>query len=315
MSKRKVAESENKENLNGIRGKRGKVNNENGAASDIIVIDDEKNVNQNVLVNSNANTYASINKVSSIATDQELKEIKKARTAAKARPKVTPKTSDECFKTINECLKKVNGTGKSSVAGEAYELPTLIGLEVNEFGPVSFPFVDPQATELIKICKQAPYGQNEKTILDKNVRDSFQLDPVHFSIKNLTWKEKLNKLVSRVAEDLGCKAEIEANIYKLLIYKQGGHFLKHRDTEKEKGMFGTLIIQLPSRHAGGELVVHENNGTKNVIDFGQKEGNNEYSIYFAAHYADLEHELLEVRFGYRIALVYSLCWLHGNYYF
>jgi hypothetical protein len=97
------------------------------------------------------------------------------------------------------------------------------------------------------------------------------------------------------------------------VYKEGGHFLKHRDTEKEEGMFGTLIIQLPSRHVGGELVVHESDGlSSKTVDFGQKERKNEFSIYFAAHYADLEHEVLTLKSGFRLALVYSLCWLNGN---
>ena len=37
-----------------------------------------------------------------------------------------------------------------------------------------------------------------------------------------------------------------------------------------------------------------------------------YSIHFAAHYADVEHEILKVKNGYRLALVYSLCWVDGN---
>jgi len=35
----------------------------------------------------------------------------------------------------------------------------------------------------------------------------------------------------------------------------GGFFLAHRDTEKAAGMFGTLIVGLPSAHRGGELVI------------------------------------------------------------
>ena len=98
----------------------------------------------------------------------------------------------------------------------------------------------------------------------------------------------------------------------MLIYKPGGHFVKHRDSEKDKKMFGTLIIQPPSTHTGGELVVYEANGMSNkVIDFGQKENKSKSSVQFAAHYADLEHELLEVKSGYRLALVYSLCWIRG----
>ena len=57
-------------------------------------------------------------------------------------------------------------------------------------------------------------------------------------------------MTKRVADGLGCHGDVEAKIYKLLIYKTGGHFKPHTDTEKEKNMFGTLIIQLPSIHKG-----------------------------------------------------------------
>lgn len=91
--------------------------------------------------------------------------------------------------------------------------------------------------------------------------------------------------------------------------------MKHRDTEKEKNMFGTLIIQPPSKHTGGELVVYENNDrSKKVIDFGLASGKMATSMHFAAHYADLEHELREVKSGYRLAMVYSLCWAKGLFF-
>lgn len=84
--------------------------------------------------------------------------------------------------------------------------------------------------------------------------------------------------------------------------------MKHRDTEKDEKMFGTLVIQPPSLHTGGELVVYEKNGkNQKRIEFSQ----NAYVYHFAAHYAELEHELLEVTSGYRLALVYSLCWARG----
>ena len=41
--------------------------------------------------------------------------------------------------------------------------------------------------------------------------------------------------------------------------------MKHRDSEKDKKMFGTLIIQPPSTHTGGELVVYEANGKSNSV--------------------------------------------------
>ena len=105
----------------------------------------------------------------------------------------------------------------------------------------------------------------------------------------------------------------KAKLHKVEINKPGGHYIKHRDSDNDKRIVGTLIIQPPSTHTGGELVVYEpNNKSKKVIDFGQNENKCKYSVQFAAHNVDFEHELLEVKSGYRIALVYSLCWVTGS---
>ena len=53
---------------------------------------------------------------------------------------------------------------------------------------------------------------------------------------------------------LGCDdASVSAELYKLLVYDRGGFFLAHRDTEKIDGMFGTLVVTLPSTYRGGSL--------------------------------------------------------------
>ena len=72
--------------------------------------------------------------------------------------------------------------------------------------------------------------------------------------QNPVWESKLKKLTKRVSEGLVCHSEVEAKLYKLLIYKTGCLFKngnnRYPDMEKEKNMFGTLIIQLPSIHSG-----------------------------------------------------------------
>lgn len=47
------------------------------------------------------------------------------------------------------------------------------------------------------------------------------------------------------------------------------------------------------RHAGQEI----------VVDFGSM---NLYQLHYAAFFADCQHELLPVRSGYRLALIYNL---------
>jgi hypothetical protein len=50
---------------------------------------------------------------------------------------------------------------------------------------------------------------------------------------------------------LGCgDASVSVELYKLLVYDRDGFFLAHRDTEKTDGMFGTLVVTLPSKYCG-----------------------------------------------------------------
>ncbi len=45
--------------------------------------------------------------------------------------------------------------------------------------------------------------------------------------------------------------QVEARLYKCLLYEPGGHFAPHRDTEKESGMFATLVVLLQSDYQVG----------------------------------------------------------------
>ena len=77
----------------------------------------------------------------------------------------------------------------------------------------------------------------------------------------------------------------------------------HRDTEKSEGMFGTLVVQLPSNYSGGQLVVYHQSKSKE-FDFGGPLGCS--NIHYAAFYADCKHEIKPVTSGYRLCLIYNL---------
>ena len=111
-------------------------------------------------------------------------------------------------------------------------------------------------------------------------------------------------------EDLGCDSNhVKAELYKLLLYEEGGHFKPHRDSEKEDGMFATLIVQLPSIFAGNDLIVNHNCKSK-IVKFDRNESR--YEMVYAAHYADCQHEVTPLTSGYRLALVYNLTWTVPN---
>jgi len=113
--------------------------------------------------------------------------------------------------------------------------------------------------------------------VDKAVRNTFQLAPEHIQITNPSWTSQLAELTKEVCCTLGVQANltVEAKLYKMLLYEKGSHFKPHRDSEKEHGMFGTMVIVLPSHFEGGELIV-KHKGEVETFD---------QSSVFSSHYA------------------------------
>jgi hypothetical protein len=74
-------------------------------------------------------------------------------------------------------------------------------------------------------------------------------------------------------------------------------------------MFATMVVQLPSAHQGGQLQVFKDGENNPVIHgFGAAAGTAEYQCHYAVHYADAEHAVTPITKGYRLALIYSICW-------
>jgi hypothetical protein len=175
-------------------------------------------------------------------------------------------------------------------------------LAVDGVGPIALPLLPFQAEQLIAVAQRAPYGRGGETLVDTTVRRTWQIGADQVQIEGKSWSRTLESLVARAAAGLGVTGLVAAELYKLLIYDQGSHFVSHRDTEKAPGMFATLIITLPSVHAGGELVVrHKGREVRLELRCDDpSEG------AYAAFYADCVHEVLPVTAGYRMVLVYNL---------
>ncbi len=129
------------------------------------------------------------------------------------------------------------------------------------------------------------------------------MEPDQFQLENPKWQLFVREVVQSVKSEFGVKQKVTADLYKLLVYEKGSFFVPHRDTEKAHRMFATLVICLPSKHKGGELIV-SHAGQSHVVDFSGKTSN--YELQYAAFYADCEHEVRPVTDGYRVCLVYNL---------
>ncbi|KAE9035915.1 hypothetical protein PR003_g9770 [Phytophthora rubi] len=198
--------------------------------------------------------------------------------------------------------------GEYSFGGQAESLPVAPGLFVTGVGSIALPLCPEQADKLIAICDKSPFGRKLDTMMDENVRKGWQLAPDQVDVKSPLWSSGLDKLSETVADRLGYKGvPLQCKLYKLLVYGEGGHFVKHQDTEKEDGMIATMVVQLPSLHEGGDLVVYRGGEVKHRHDFGKKDSTAAYLPHYAVHYADAEHALEKVTKGYRLVLIYSIC--------
>lgn len=179
------------------------------------------------------------------------------------------------------------------------------GLEIEGLGLIGLPLSAVQAKQLRRRCEQAPFGKGTQTLVDTDVRRVWRLRPDRFALTNPDWAAALREVVTDVERDLGLEGQkLQPHLYELLLYEKGSFFLPHQDGEKIDRMVATLVIALPSSHAGGELVVrHE--GRETAIDFGG-DGRAAFETRYAAFYADCEHEVKPLREGFRLCLVYNL---------
>ncbi len=175
-------------------------------------------------------------------------------------------------------------------------------IDVDGVGRIAFPILPAQAAQLVAVAEAAPYGRGEETVVDRDVRRTWQIDSAKARIGGRQWEKTLAEFVDAVAVGLGVSGPIEAEFYKLLVYDAGGFFVGHRDTEKVPGMFATMVLVLPSNHGGGELVVRHA-GREAALDLHPEEPS---EIGFAGFYADCVHEVRPVTTGFRINLVYNL---------
>ena len=205
------------------------------------------------------------------------------------------------LKPLEAVLSGVKQPGDFFVCG-AIEI-AMPRVEVDGAGTLSFPVPDAQIDALVRLAQRAPYGRGEETIVDTSIRNVWQIAPGKVKVGGKSWAANFENILSKVKAGLGCgDAIVSAELYKLLVYDRGGFFLSHRDTEKTDGMFGTLVVTLPSTYRGGALRIRHA-GREVTVD---TKASDPSELSYVAFYADCEHEALPVQEGNRVCLVYNL---------
>ncbi|MFN0029783.1 MAG: 2OG-Fe(II) oxygenase, partial [Acidimicrobiales bacterium] len=176
-----------------------------------------------------------------------------------------------------------------------------LAIEVTGVGPLRYPVIATQAKALRLVARPAKYGHGERTVLDRRVRDTWEVPRSRVKIDKRRWKRTLAPLLETIGEDLGLPATstLTAELHSMLVYEPGQFFAPHQDSEKNDEMIGSLIVLLPSNCTGGDLVISHRNQSVRY-------GGTSSSLTLVAFYADTRHEVLPVERGYRVVLTYNL---------
>jgi hypothetical protein len=186
--------------------------------------------------------------------------------------------------------------------------PTALTLDVATVGRIAMPLSNVQAEGLVELGRPARFGRGERTLTDRGVRDTWEIPP---RLVQVGWYPAFDAALARVRDGLGLASNsgLTAELHSVLVYGPGQFFLPHQDSEKDDSMVATLVVMVPSRHAGGELVLGRGERATTYRASGTK-------LSLVAFYADTVHEVRPVTSGYRMALTYNLLLdgpaLHAN---
>jgi hypothetical protein len=114
-----------------------------------------------------------------------------------------------------DCLRSVERPGDFCVGGiREMFMPTI---DVDGVGRIALPLLPMQIEQLVAIAEPAPYGRGEETVLDRDVRRTWQIDSRGVRIGGRHWAKQLAELVATAACSLGVSEPVAADFYKLLV--------------------------------------------------------------------------------------------------
>lgn len=174
---------------------------------------------------------------------------------------------------------------------------------------VKFPPASPNDLEvLVKACSQASFGRGKEDVIDSEYRQALVLSADRFGIiPQSSVDPVVQAIVPAIQQALYPSTEfggvsqrrIVAELDKLNVYGVGDFFKGHVDTPRSGEMFGTLLLNLPVKHAGGELVVYAPTGHGKENEKYTTTWGNDTSISWIAFFSDCAHEVLPVTSGNR----------------
>lgn len=142
----------------------------------------------------------------------------------------------------------------------------------------------------------APFGLGDETRLDPAVRSAVRLS-ARGSVVVRGFDPA--SVLPDIESALSPREHLSARLTDVVLYPEGGHFARHKDTPRTAELVATLVVALPIAHEGGALRVG-----REAIDWsGPPEPGR---LRWAAMFTDVDHAVEAVREGARVTLTYAL---------
>lgn len=209
-------------------------------------------------------------------------------------------------RSLKQCLDDLTAAGQIASFKQYPEFANP-GLRIEHHPEISLPLNEKDAEAIKSVCCQAPFGHDDETGVDNTVRNTWEWDHTQYNLKNPHWGKFFQKILDDIGYELGI-GKVAAKPYKMLLYGPGSLSKSHKDTEKETGMVGTLVICLPSKHEGSNVNVSLGS-EKHTL---QTAPTSAYDLTALAWYSDVPHEVEELTSGYRLVLTYKLFQIEGE---
>ncbi|KAF8319328.1 hypothetical protein DL93DRAFT_2074934 [Clavulina sp. PMI_390] len=207
-----------------------------------------------------------------------------------------------------------------------------------ESSSIKFPLSNDSGLDaLIRACKQATFGRADldENVLDPSYRRALVLEAGRFAIAPASTIDPgvlgiTSSITAAMFQGTTSTNTIVARLDKLNVYQTGDFFKGHVDTPYSTNMFGTLLINLPVKHEGGQLVIYAPNRDWDEASAGaaaakeveqSRKGleddlcdqecytttwGQEDSLSWVAFFSDCPHKVLPVTSGNRVTLSFSL---------
>lgn len=180
-------------------------------------------------------------------------------------------------------------------------LPPMPGIYVDGVGDIRLPLVEEEAKRLISQCS------NESACSNYDESKLWQLGMDKVTMKNPLWETGMKQLGDTISGVLGYEFPLEICPQKLAVHEAGDE-PEELDVEMDNKTVAVLVVQPPSAHEGGTLVVdcEYESFVEYSVDFGKTSSAVTFSTHFAVFSASAKHKFEPVTSGYRLAIVYTV---------